>query len=366
MDMNSKERVLLALEHKEVDRVPMVASFTSEFAQRLQNYLGLSQVPVEPHDKRINHDIEVTLGLDIIQYSAGIVASKYTFKEDAFTCEWGIKWRQVKYNTQFGEGKYREIIEHPLSDDDKIKKYISPDPHREELYKPLERVLNIYGKEFCIMGVVVCTIFEGAWSMRGMEKLLIDMLINEEIANYILDIPFKYHLKVAKRLVQMGVDIIWLGDDVGSQDTMLMSPKLWRKYLKPRMSIICQELKKINPVLKIAYHSDGYIYPIINDLIEIGIDILNPIQPQSMDPIYLKKQYGNKLSFWGSIDEQYTLPFGTLKEVKKEVLERIKTIAPGGGFIISPCQHVQLDTPLENFMTFINTVKEYGKYPVRL
>ena len=364
--MNSKERILLALNHQEPDRVPMVASFTSEFAQRLQNYLGFSQTPVESHDKRINHDIEATLGLDIIQYSVGMVASKYTFKEDEFTCEWGIKWQQVKYNTRFGEGKYREIIEHPLSDDDKIKKYISPDPHREELYKPLERVLNIYGKEFCIMGVVVCTIFEGAWSMRGMEKLLIDMLLNEATANYVLDITFKYHLEVAKKLVQMGVDIIWLGDDVGSQKTMLMSPKLWRKYLKPRMSTICQELKKINPTIKIAYHSDGYIIPIIDELIEIGIDVLNPIQPQSMDPLYLKKRHGNKLSFWGSLDEQYTLPFGTSEEVKKEVIERIKTIAPGGGFIISPCQHVQLDTPLENFMAFINTVKEYGKYPIRL
>ena len=364
--MNSKERVLLALNHQEPDRVPMAASFTSEFAQRLQNYLGLPQTPVEPHDARIKHDIEASLGLDIIQYSVGIIASKYTFEEDEFTCEWGIKWKQVKYNTRFGEGKYREIIEHPLSDDCKIEKYISPDPHREELYKPLERVLNIYGKEFCIMGVVVCTIFEGAWSIRGMEKLLIDMLLNEAIANYVLDIPFKYHLEVAKRLVRMGVDIIWLGDDVGTQRTMLMSPTLWRKYLKPRMGIICQELKKINPSLKIAYHSDGYIYPIIDELIEIGIDVLNPIQPKAMDPIYLKKRYGNKLSFWGSLDEQYTLPFGTSEEVKKEVIERIKTIAPGGGFIISPCQHVQLDTPLENFMAFINTVKEYGKYPVRL
>jgi len=364
--MNSKERILLALNHKEPDRVPIAASFTSEFAQRLQKYLGLPQTSIKPHDKRINHDIEVTLGLDIIQYSVGIVTSYYASEEDEYTCEWGIKWRQAKYNTRFGEGKYPEMIEHPLSDDYKIKKYISPDPHREELYKPLEHVLDIYGKEFCIMGVVVCTVFEGGWYLRGMEKLLIDMLINEEIANFILDIPFKYHLEVAKRLVQMGIDIIWLGDDVGSQRTMLMSPKLWRKYLKPRMSIICQELKKINPSLKIAYHSDGYIYPIIDELIEIGIDILNPIQPQSMDPLHLKKRYGNKLSFWGSLDEQYTLPFGTSEEVKKEVIERIKTIAPGGGFIISPCQHVQLDTPLENFMTFINTVKEYGKYPVRL
>jgi len=344
----------------------MTASFTSEFAQRLQNYLGLPQTPVKPHDARIEHNIEVTLGLDIIQYSVGIVTSYYASEKDEYTCEWGIKWKQEKYNTHLGQGKYPEMIEHPLSDEDRTKKYISPDPHREGLYKPLEHILDIYGKEFCIMGVTVCTVFEGGWYLRGLEKLLIDMVENEELANYVLDIPFKYHLEVAKKLVRMGVDMIWLGDDVGGQRSMLISPQFWRKYLKPRMSIICQELKEINSSLKIAYHSDGNIYPIIDELIEIGIDVLNPIQPKAMDSVYLKKRYGDKLSFWGTLDEQYTLPFGSSEEVKREVLERIKTIAPGGGFIISPCQHVQLDTPLENFMSFINTVKEYGKYPIRL
>jgi uroporphyrinogen-III decarboxylase len=131
------------------------------------------------------------------------------------------------------------------------------------------------------------------------------------------------------------------------------------------MTAFCQELKAINPNLKIAYHSDGNIYPIIDELIEIGIDVLNPIQPAAMDPVYLKKRYGKNLSFWGTIDEQYTLPFGSVEDVRQETLSRIQNVAPGGGLILSPTHHIQLDTPIENFLTFLETVQSRGNYPIK-
>ena len=154
----------------------------------------------------------------------------------------------------------------------------------------------------------------------------------------------------------MGVDMIWTGDDVGSQHRMLISPKMWRRYLKPRMADFISELKAINPRLKIAYHTDGNVEPIIPELIEIGIDVLNPVQPASMDPSLIKEKYGDRLCFWGTIDEQYTLPFGTPDEVEAEVLKRLRTVGKDGGLIISPTHHVQLDTPLENFWSMVNTV----------
>ena len=360
--MNSRERVKIALEHREPDRVPVTASFTPEFAQRLRNYFGLPSHFSNPHGGEI-HDLEETLGLDIIQYAVGIGNSFYASEEREYICDWGIRWRQVEYETPFGVGHYTEIAEHPLAGD-KLYQYVPPDPYREELYTPLGRVMEKYGEKYFILGVTVCTIFEAAWYLRGMDQLLMDMIEDEEKAYYVLDIPYQLHLEAAKRLVEMGVDGIWLGDDVGSQKGMLISPELWRKYLKPRMATICRELKNINPHLKIAYHSDGNIYPIIPELIEIGIDVLNPVQPRAMDPAFLKERYGNKLSFWGTIDEQHTLPFGTTEEVEKETRERLKVMAPGGGFIISPTHHVQLDTPLENFLTFLETVKKYGYYPL--
>jgi uroporphyrinogen-III decarboxylase len=122
--------------------------------------------------------------------------------------------------------------------------------------------------------------------------------------------------------------------------------------------VFISSLKQINPDVKIAFHSDGYIYPIIADLIEIGVDVLNPVQPASMDPALLKKQFGYKLCFWGTIDEQHTLPFGTPRDVSAEVMERLRTVGKNGGLIIGPTHHVQLDTPMENFWAMVNTIRQ--------
>jgi uroporphyrinogen-III decarboxylase len=154
----------------------------------------------------------------------------------------------------------------------------------------------------------------------------------------------------------MGVDMIWLGDDIGAQTRMLISPAHWRKYLKPRMANFIAELKAINPQVKVAYHSDGVIVPIIPELVEIGLDVLNPIQPACMDLQMLKQEYGDRLCFWGSIDEQHTLPFGAPADVEAEVLARLKNLGKNGGLILGPTHHVQLDTPMKNFWAMIDTI----------
>jgi uroporphyrinogen-III decarboxylase len=206
------------------------------------------------------------------------------------------------------------------------------------------------------VGVTVTTIFETAWALRGYERILMDLVLNPDLVEELLDIPYKYHLVAAERLVKLGVDMIWLGDDVGTQDRMLFSPETWRRFLRPRMAELISRLKNLNPSLKIAYHSDGEISPIIPDLIEIGIDVLNPIQPASMSPEELKRKYGESLCFWGTIDEQHTLPFGSPQDVKNEVLDRLKTVGRNGGLILGPTHHVQLDTPMENFHSMVGTI----------
>ena len=164
------------------------------------------------------------------------------------------------------------------------------------------------------------------------------------------------HLAAAEQLVRLGVDTIWLGDDIGQQNGLLMSPRHWRRFLKPRMAHMVATLKALNPRLTIAYHTDGCVYAIIPELIEIGIDILNPVQPVAMDPAKLKREYGGELCFWGSIDEQHTLPFGSPDDVRREVRERIATLGAGGGLILGPTHHLQLDTPLENFWAMVEEV----------
>jgi uroporphyrinogen-III decarboxylase len=132
---------------------------------------------------------------------------------------------------------------------------------------------------------------------------------------------------------------------------------MWSAYLKPRMAELIASLKAINPQLKVAYHTDGVVDLIIPELIEIGIDVLNPIQPAAMDPVKLKAEYGDRLCFWGSMDIQQTLPFGTPEEVRAEVLTRLGTIGRGGGLIIGPTHNLQLDTPLENFWAMVDAIR---------
>jgi len=340
----------------------MHISFTPEFVTRLRSDLGLEDEDFyNPHGGGNTYVLERTLDADLLLTSVGWANSYYAtelYSEDgvSYTDEWGVGWKNVEYQTRFGQGRYTEIVGHPLADDEAIESYQPPDPNRPELYVEAERVVKEHKDEYWIVGVTVTTIFETAWALRGYEKTLMDLVLHPDLVERLFDIPFHYHLTAAKKLVEMGVDMIWIGDDVGAQDRMLISPQTWRRFLKPRLATFISTLKSINPDLKLAYHSDGNIYPIIPDLIEIGLDVLNPIQPRCMDPEKLKQEYGDKLCFWGSIDEQYTLPFGTPAEVEKEVLTRLKTLGQNGGLIIGPTHHVQLDTPLENFWAMVNTI----------
>jgi uroporphyrinogen-III decarboxylase len=166
------------------------------------------------------------------------------------------------------------------------------------------------------------------------------------------------------RMVGLGVDIIWIGDDFGMQDRMIISPRLFREFFKPRYAYLFAKWKALNPNVKIAFHSDGNIFPIIPDLIEIGLDILNPIQPKSMDPAKVKKMYGDKLTFWGTVDIQEVLPFGTAEDVANEVKLRLQTVGKGGGLIISPAHNIQSQVPLENILAFYESAKKFGRYPL--
>ena len=364
--MKHRERVATALAHETPDRCPMQVSFTPEFAVRLRSDLekrGMLQSPPDgmtphnPHGGGNTYELERIIDSDLILTSVGW-ANSYYQEEESYTDEWGIGWRSIGYDTKFGAGRYTEIAHHPLAEDSAIERYNPPDPARDALYREAQWTLDTFRNEYYIVGVTVTTVFETAWALRGLERLLMDFVVNPDLADRILDIPFQYHFTAAKRLVQMGVDMIWIGDDVGGQHGMVISPDHWRRFLKPRLAEFIATLKEMRSNIKIAYHSDGNIYPIIPELIEIGLDVLNPIQPASMDPVKLKEQYGDRLCFWGSIDEQQTLPFGSPDDVRREVHTRLETLGKDGGLIIGPTHHVQLDTPMDNFWAMADTIRE--------
>jgi uroporphyrinogen decarboxylase len=366
--MKHRDRVLAALHHDIPDRCPMQISFTPEFASRLREEMDLASKSVhKPHGRGNTFDLECALDEDLLLAPVGWISSDYLKDQpgdgvSSYTDEWGVRWRDIEYQTRYGPGVYTEMSAHPLFEDGAIEAYHPPDPNRPELYAEAEKLVRDYKQEYWIVGMTVCTIFETAWALRGYERLLTDFVLNPELAEKILDIPFHYHLTAAQKLVDLGVDMIWTGDDVGTQHRMLMSPALWRRFLKPRLAAFIASLKLRNPRLKIAYHTDGCVYPIIEDLMEIGVDVLNPIQPQSMDPEKLKRDYGNQLCFWGTIDIQQTLPYGTPEDVRAEVLERLRTVGKDGGLILGLTHNVQLDTPMENFWAMVKTITSQGSY----
>jgi len=206
------------------------------------------------------------------------------------------------------------------------------------------------------------TIFEVAWYMRSMELLLMDFVDNPEFADTLLDRITAKREAQAALYTELGVDLICLGDDVGTQQGMLMSLPMWRRWLKPRLARVIAAAKRVRPDVLINYHSDGNMGAVIPELIEIGVDILNPVQPECLDPIELKRSYGERLSFWGTIGIQHTLPFGTPQEVREEVRTRIETVGAGGGLLIGPTHIVEPEVPLENIVAMVEAVKEYGAY----
>jgi uroporphyrinogen decarboxylase len=360
--MKPRDRVKMALDHQKPDRCPMQISFTPEFAERLREDMHQTGRSVHnPHGGGNTYELERALGEDMLLTSVGWANSYYANEtyagRNSYVDEWGVTWLNAPYETRFGAGFYTDIVGHPLADSGRIAHYRPPDPHRPELYREAERLIAAHKQDYWIVGVTVTTIFETAWALRGLEQMLLDLAEDSGLADAILDIPFRYHLTAAKKLVEMGADMIWTGDDVGTQHGMLISPATWRRFLKPRMAEFISTLKATDPKVKVAYHSDGKIEKIIPELIEIGLDVLNPVQPGCMDPAKLKREYGDRLCFWGSIDEQQTLPFGTPEEVRKEVRERLETVGYDGGLILSPTHHVQLDTPLENFWAMVHAIE---------
>ncbi|MBI4167227.1 MAG: hypothetical protein HY508_15990 [Acidobacteria bacterium] len=359
--MTHKERLLTALNHAEPDRVPICAWYTPEAEKKLLRYLGVESDQKETYNAA-GGSLPILMDHDFLISWIGPCTSYYSDPAEEYTDEWGIGWKWFRNATG---GSYTEMVRHPLADIIDPSQFSLPDFTREDRYAGACRLIAEYGKEYGVMGGCACTLFELAWYLRGMEQVMADMVGNKDFMHTYLDRLMKWIDDAGTRMVGLGVDVIWIGDDFGMQDRMLISPKLFREFFKPRYGQVFAEWRAINPQVKIAFHSDGEIYAIIPDLIEIGLDILNPVQPKCMDPVRLKKKYGKHLTFWGTIDIQEVLPFGTPQQVADEVRLRLRTLGEGGGLIISPAHNIQPEVPIENVLAFYETAMTAGRYPLR-
>jgi uroporphyrinogen decarboxylase len=199
-------------------------------------------------------------------------------------------------------------------------------------------------------------------AIRGFEEMLADLVLRPDFAEALFDRLTELRVVQARQLAEAGVDVLRLGDDVAGQKGMLISPALWRRWFKPRMTRIIDAARAIKPDIHIFYHSDGDCRAIVPELIEIGVTVLNPVQPECMDPAAMKKEYGDRLAFWGTVGTQSTMPRSTPEEVRAIVRERIETVGQGGGLLISPTHTLEPDVSWENLVAFVEAVQEFGRY----
>ena len=359
--MRHRDRVLAALNHETTDRPPFQAHFVSEFAARLRAHYGLPSTAEDANEVQFEWhgcDLERLTDQDVLVLETRRGRDSCR-RDQPFTDDWGVQFRIDHYTTPYGPGVYANIDHSPLSDEEPdLSGYAPPDPNDPIRCEWIERAVREFGDEYFIAANVTCTIFELAWALRGFENLLMDLLVDPDLAEQIIDMPFQYNRQVARKAAAVGADMVWLGDDWGSETSLLVNPDLWRRVFKPRYAEICSDIKAANPDCKIAFHSDGNVMELIDDLIDVGVDVLNPIQTECLDTAELQRRFGDRLCFWGGMSVQSVLPHGTPEQIRAEY-ERLKsTIGQGGGWICAPTHWVQLDTPIENFFALARCVKE--------
>ena len=345
--MNSKERVHCTINHCQPDRVPIHIWLTPQIAARLADEFGASGIA-----------FEVALGNDILMPHVGVNRG---FDPEVplgttYTDEWGIGYRRVHY--------YNEVVVNPLAHIENLADYDWPDPAHPERFRVLDQMLREYGESHFIAADMSSNFFEICFHLRGMERFLTDLWLNRPFVEKSIERLLEFDLEVARLAVDRSVDMVWLGSDVASQQAMIISPALWRDLFKPAMATLVAAIKTQRPGIPLAYHSCGAIRAIIPDLIEIGIDLLNPIQPLAvgMKPLALKRDFGAQLTFHGGLDVQQLMPYGSPDAVSAAVRELLTIMMPGGGYIFSPAHALQPDVPLENIHAMLDAVWEYGVY----
>lgn len=348
--MNSKERVIRNYEHKEIDRIPMDISFDNQaVVQKMYKHYKIDSY----------EDLLRILHIDyrdcVIYTSAGV--TRNILDDDIYVNGWGVKMSK----------KLSMPTEHPLcgitkiEDIEKYDGWLKPEEvNYDEIEKTMEKHMHyaVYGGYWAPFTYI-------AQMLMGMENMFIMMYEDYELVEYLVDKIVNISLKINKRIFEKVKDkmqIFYMGDDYGTQLDLMIAPDMWRKLIKPRVKKLYDLAKNYGYVVQ--QHSCGSIKKVIPDLIEIGLQGLNPIQvnAKNMNINELKREFGDKIVFVGSIDTQTLLPFGTTQEVKNEVIHRIKNVAYNGGFVLAPSQAFMSDVPVENIVTMYETGYKYGFY----
>lgn len=311
--MTSRERVLTTLQHREPDRVPFNLRPSEGMRQRLREEL---------HDDSV--DFAECFGHDVRYVSVELPPRPETVPE----AEWTP----------------------------------SPTPTAIAACAASTRALQARGLAVC--GGYACGVFEQAKGWLGDAATLTLPYDDPPRLAAVLERITAWKLAIYGAYVQAGVDIVWIGDDLGGQRALVMSPRHYREWYRPRHVQIVAHLRRLRPGVRIAFHCCGHVTPLIPDLLEVGIDVLEAVQAEAMDIAQLKREFGRDLSFWGGVGAQSVLARTTPEQVREGVRQTLRVLAPGGGYIAAPCHTLTEEVAWEGVRAFHEALRDYGAYPV--
>ncbi|HKZ54423.1 MAG TPA: uroporphyrinogen decarboxylase family protein [Anaerolineales bacterium] len=376
MPLSHRERVQMALDHRQPDRVPLDLGGTQTsihtLAYRaLKRALGIA-TPTETQNivlglARLEPEVLERFDIDFLHILPGM-PDTWTFQlnaDDSFHDEWGTRWRRPP------GGYYYDMVEFPLAGAalDDLASFAWPDPwNKGRLAGAAKQAERLYSETEYALEAGLVGLWETAWFLVGLERWMLRLHDDPDFVVALLDRVLE-NLKAmhAAYLAEVGpwLELVTLWDDYGSQNGPLIAPSMWRRLVKPRLAELIAALKSKTEA-RIAIHSCGSLWDILDDLIEVGVEVINPVQvtARNMDPRQLKQRYGKRLTFWGGIDTHHILPYGRPQDVSRAVREALQTLAIHGGYILASVHNIQPGVPPENIIAMFDTARKADAYPM--
>jgi uroporphyrinogen decarboxylase len=381
--MTPRERVMTTLSLREPDRVPIDLSqaggdgITIQAYQNLLRYLGLPERPIRVSAKSSqaaapDEDVLTRFRVDFRRLDLGAPDGwkDQPVGQDGYRDEFGLVRRRPQ------DGFYYDLVESPMATIDTVdglRAFHWPDPDDPGRYRGLgERAEKLHkGTDFAVVLQVNCSFFLRCAELRGWENFYADLALNPEFASALMNRYLDYRLAIAGRAMDLAgdnFDIVMVStDDLGMIDRTIISPAMYRELVKPVQQRMFEFFRQRTPA-KRFFHSDGAVYPLIEDFIEMGVEALNPIQVSAAgmgDTARLKSEFGSRLAFWGAIDTHRVLPYGSPADVRAEVRRRIMDLGRGGGYVLCSVHNIQPEVPPENMVAMFDAAYELGRYPLK-
>ena len=366
--MNSRERVLRAFRRRPglPDRVPVQFDLCRFLADHFGGKLGIpvhyTENLYEDVTYRISaNELRVAMGSDVVVTGASVSDHYRVVKEADGT------WLN-EYRMRMRQGAiYVEVVEYPLARAETkgdIEAFDFPDPDAPGRFRDADALVKKFRNDYLVIGDIEVTVFSLAHQLVGLEKLLVDMMMQTEYVVPLFEACAEFQTRMGLKLIEKGVDAIWFGDDFGTQTSLIIPQDVFREQLKPFYTRMIDRFRRANPDIIPILHCDGAVADLLDDIREIGFEVFNPVQPGVPGhlPRDMKEHFGDKFAFWGAIDQQDLLPNGTDEELEKDIVEKISILGNDGGYMIAPAHILQPDVSPDRVLKFIELCRKHGSY----